>query len=425
MDKEVYNFLITSIKKSYNQNFIDFVKENNSDLHINNEKLFITACARNNLEIAKFIYEYDYKIEFVEKNENISIFFDENQGCIVKKKEKNKNKENKENKTKINFDKFMFFLISNNSNDIIEWIFLQNENAIVIDKYLLHFSKIKNILSFEMIIELNEKYSEKIIIEDSDTIIESFVNSVHEENFMEIVLKNSKFIEGFADIINRNIDNIKNDNNLNLVKNIKLLDGNIIFDFSYILNKLCSSKSYKCFTDLFEYTNLNKIKINLEENLGSDYMEIIKNICNINNFELLNSFLKLLDKNKISIHELNGIDDYFLRNCRENKKEIVEIFNKYLDYYIIEYGKKKIFAYMMELDIYELKNNKNIEKYNFDKEERCLICLSSDEKYYINYNCNSKHNHYYCLECVSNYKKKECLICMKPRHIKNIKFCLN
>ncbi len=57
------------------------------------------------------------------------------------------------------------------------------------------------------------------------------------------------------------------------------------------------------------------------------------------------------------------------------------------------------------------------------EETACLICLSEDEDFYINYNCYDKHNHIYCIDCLKKFKNKNCLICHKDRNNFNIFVC--
>ncbi len=72
-----------------------------------------------------------------------------------------------------------------------------------------------------------------------------------------------------------------------------------------------------------------------------------------------------------------------------------------------------------------IENDDILEIFVNDDDEKCVICFSSDEKYYINYKCNKKHNHYYCVDCVKKWNGNKCLVCMKERIVRNMKISVN
>jgi hypothetical protein len=75
-------------------------------------------------------------------------------------------------------------------------------------------------------------------------------------------------------------------------------------------------------------------------------------------------------------------------------------------------------------EIFFQKINENEEYDKIEKSDICLIC-KCEKDILINFNCNEKHNHYYCHECVNKWyedNELKCLLCFCEINIKNIKF---
>jgi len=70
------------------------------------------------------------------------------------------------------------------------------------------------------------------------------------------------------------------------------------------------------------------------------------------------------------------------------------------------------------------KKLKIITNKNLNIKDECLICKSNDIER-INFNCNNKYNHCYCIDCLESAEKNncfndKCLVCFERV---NLDFC--
>ena len=154
---------------------------------------------------------------------------------------------------------------------------------------------------------------------------------------------------------------------------------------------------------LFNYANENNYKFT---NICRNILKILQSSNNISN----NLELKILNSLVMNYHNIPNLNLYFESCCRNNKRKVVNFLNKYLNYYTVEYLNNTIHFYKRNYDIFNMiQTPQNYQEYLSKKKSddiQCLICFSSEEKNYINYNCYNKHEHYYCFDCLKRYKNR-------------------
>lgn len=421
-DGDILANMLVCCKKGYFDIFKFLSSIKKIDIHMNNDKLFVTSCIHDSIEIAKFIYQFDDQLKFSDGAGSIK-FFIQNNGTITTI---NKNINKKNIKTDIDFYNIMDIVCRNNSAKIVKWLIKEYDESIKIDELLKKCIRHSKKNCFELLISLYD--DEKVCVDNLKIICAYCYES---PDLIKILLDNEYCHDEMLDVINDKINTGCQYDDITIIKILLSICPLISLDISCVIEICCQNNAYSCLVHLLNYVHKNNIDVEINNDEQLHFGDILEFLCQNDKF----GEIDLLMKSIKDIDSIPGINNIFENFCHQHNINVVKILNKYLDYYVVEYVNKRVKFHLMKFDIWELKREINntekkisnlkykIEK--FDNESHCLICFSSDEKYYVNYNCNNKHNHYYCIDCLEKYTNPQCLICMKDRHIKKIKICYN
>jgi tetratricopeptide (TPR) repeat protein len=159
---------------------------------------------------------------------------------------------------------------------------------------------------------------------------------------------------------------------------------------------------------------IDKGNSNAMNNLGSYYQN------NEQNYDEVKKYygMAVENGNDTAMHNLG----YYYHNIEKN-------YDKAKKYYgmAVENGNdaaKKNYDELEKILFLELLNDMSDINYELtDNDNTCLIC-KNEKKIVLNFNCNKKHDHHYCVTCCKSWyttNETRCLICFNKIIIENIK----
>jgi tetratricopeptide (TPR) repeat protein len=159
---------------------------------------------------------------------------------------------------------------------------------------------------------------------------------------------------------------------------------------------------------------IDKGNSNAMNQFGCYYENIEKNYDEAKKY-----YLMAIDKsNSVAMNNLGYYYHNIEKNYDEAKKYYLMAIKNGCDVAQKNYDKLQNFLFL------ELLNDISDINYELvDNNSTCLIC-KNEKKIILNFNCNNKHTHYYCISCCKEwYKTNEtkCLVCFNKIITENVK----
>jgi hypothetical protein len=145
--------------------------------------------------------------------------------------------------------------------------------------------------------------------------------------------------------------------------------------------------------------------------------------CGFGHLEVV-KWLWSLDQN-IDIHSEN--DYAFRKSCTGEHLEVAKWLCTLCNDYYLEHDDNNIINWKILKSSLSQKL-KIITNKNLNIKDECIICKSNDIER-INFNCNNKYNHCYCIDCLENAEKNDCfkdkcLVCFEKVNLDNCRLVI-